>query len=45
MFFYKIIPFLVEYIVKNCDIYIKISKIIPNSETFLPDADDPLAGY
>ena len=42
--FHKIIPFLVDYIVKNGHIYKKISKIIPNSEIFLPHTDDPLSG-
>ena len=42
--FHKIIPFLVVYIVKNSHIYPKISKIIPNSEIFLPETDDPLSG-
>ena len=42
--FHKIIPFLAVYIVKNSHIYQKISKIIPNSEIFLPDTYDPLSG-
>ena len=42
--FHKIIPFLVVYIVKYGHIDPKISKIIPNSEIFLPDTEDPLSG-
>ena len=42
--FDKIISFLVDYIVKNGHIDPNISKIIPNSEIFLPDTDDPLSG-
>ena len=41
---HKIIPFLVDYIVKNGHIDPKISKIIQNSEIFLPDTDEPLSG-
>ena len=42
--FHKTIPYLVDYIVKNSHIDPNISKIIPNSEIFLPDTDDPLSG-
>ena len=40
--FHKIIPVVVEYIVQNGDIDLKMSKIIHIPEIFLPDSDDPL---
>ena len=40
---HKIISFLVDYIVKNCHIDPKISKIIKHSEIVLPDTDGPLS--
>ena len=39
----KIIPFLVDYIVKNGHIDPKISKTIQHSEIFLPDTNGPLS--
>ena len=43
MMFHKIIPFLVDFLVHNGNIFPKISKKIPNSEIFLWDTDDPLS--
>ena len=42
--FHKIIPVLVDYIVQNGHIDLKISKIIPHFEIFLADTDDLLSG-
>ena len=39
----KIIPFLVDYIVKNGHIDPKISQTIQHSEIFLPDTNGPLS--
>ena len=39
----KIIPFLVDYIVKNGHIDHKISETIQHSEIFLPDTNGPLS--
>ena len=42
--FHKIIPVLVDYIVQNGHIDLKISKIFPHFEIFLADTDDLLSG-
>ena len=39
---HKIMPFRVDYIVKNDHIDTKFSKIIQRSEIFLQDTDEPL---
>ena len=40
---HKIIKFLFDYVVKNGHIDQKISKVIPYSETYLPDTDSLLS--